>query len=111
MFKVAQSTVHQSLDLSVCVSVRVCKGLKTILSALSQMPPAFLLYFRFFIKYFLILSFPNNSQILPNYLPSQLNGSLSLKTETTTKQKPKIKTYEQENKRKKSKQKAHNEAK
>lgn len=59
----------------------------------------------FFTKYFLILSFPNNnSQILPNYLPSQLNGSLSLKTETTTKQKPKIKTYKQENKRKKSKQ-------
>lgn len=86
MFKVAQSTVHQSLNLSVLV--RMCKGLKTTLSVLSQMPPAFLSYFKFFfIKYFSILSFPNNnSQILPNYLPSQLNGSLSLKTETATKQ-------------------------
>lgn len=85
MFKVAQSTVHQSLNLSVLV--RVCKGLKTTLSVLSQMPPAFLSYFKFFLRYFLILSFPNNnSQILPNYLPSQLSGSLSLKTETATKQ-------------------------
>lgn len=47
MFKVSQSTVHQSLNLSVLV--RVCKGLKTTLSVLSQMPPAFLSYFKFFL--------------------------------------------------------------
>lgn len=66
MFKVAQSTVHQSLNLSVLV--RVCKGLKTTLSVLSQMPPAFLSYFKFFYKIFFDFVFPQ--QQLPN--PTQL---------------------------------------
>lgn len=32
-----------------CACVCVCKGLKTTVSVLSQMPPAFLLYFKFFL--------------------------------------------------------------